>query len=63
MESATCILLNFLEAHPGVWEMVEQCVFMVLGYRSGDKYIRFMPADDSHEISHLIFSKILIESL
>ena len=29
MELATCILLNILEAHPGVWEMEEQGEFCV----------------------------------
>ena len=31
MESAICILLKILEAHPGVWEMGEQAEFYVWG--------------------------------
>ena len=33
MESAICILLKILEAHPGVWEMGEQAEFYV--WRTG----------------------------
>ena len=38
MESATCILLNILEAHPGVWEMGEQGEFYVWGTGAGISY-------------------------